>query len=52
MLRDYGRMSVRDVLEPTIFHLAEGHPTLARVSATIAGLAGFFETEWPTSFEA
>jgi len=51
MLRDYGTMSVRDVLEPAIHYAAEGHPTLARVSATIKGLAGFFETEWPTSHE-
>ena len=51
MLRDYGTMTVREVLEPAIFYAAEGHPTLARVSATIEGLAGFFETEWPTSYE-
>lgn len=51
MLRDYGTMSVRDVLEPAIHYAAEGHPTLARVSATIKGLAEFFEAEWPTSYE-
>ncbi|MGF0537447.1 gamma-glutamyltransferase family protein [Agrobacterium sp. ES01] len=49
MLRDYGRMSVRDVLEPAIHYLEHGHPTLPRVSATIKGLADFFEKEWPTS---
>lgn len=49
MLRDYGRMSVRDVLEPAIHYLEKGHPMLPRVSATIKGLAGFFEKEWPTS---
>lgn len=51
MLRDYGTMSVRDVLEPSIFYLENGHPLLARVSASIAGLADFFEREWPTSYE-
>jgi len=51
MLRDYGTMSVRDVLEPAIHYLENGHPLLARVSASIAGLAHFFETEWPTSYE-
>lgn len=51
MLRDYGTMTVRDVLEPAIHYLENGHPLLARVSASIAGLAHFFETEWPTSYE-
>lgn len=51
MLRDYGTMSVREVLEPAIYYLENGHPMLPRVSATIAGLADFFEKEWPTSHE-
>ncbi|EKF60325.1 gamma-glutamyltransferase [Agrobacterium albertimagni AOL15] len=51
MLRDYGTMSVRDVLEPAIHYAEHGHPMLPRVSATIKGLADFFEKEWPTSFE-
>lgn len=49
MLRDYGTMSLRDVLEPAIYYAENGHPMLPRVSATIAGLASFFEKEWPTS---
>lgn len=49
MLRDHGRLPLRDVLEPAIHYARSGHPMLARVSATIAGLAGFFEKEWPTS---
>ncbi|MBY5408646.1 gamma-glutamyltransferase family protein [Rhizobium leguminosarum] len=51
MLRDYGSMSVRDVLEPAIYYAEHGHPMLPRVSATIKGLAAFFEKEWPTSYE-
>jgi gamma-glutamyltranspeptidase/glutathione hydrolase len=51
MLRDYGRLSVRDVLEPVIYYAENGHPMLPRVSATIKGLAEFFEKEWPTSYE-
>jgi gamma-glutamyltranspeptidase/glutathione hydrolase len=51
MLRDYGTMSVRDVLEPAIYYAEHGHPMLARVSATIKGLADFFRKEWPTSYE-
>nr|WP_299506240.1 gamma-glutamyltransferase family protein [uncultured Rhizobium sp.] len=50
MLRDYGTMTVRDVLEPAIHYAEHGHPMLPRVSATIKGLAGFFEKEWPTSY--
>ncbi|NLH82124.1 MAG: gamma-glutamyltransferase family protein [Phyllobacteriaceae bacterium] len=49
MLRDYGTMTVREVLEPAIHYAANGHPVLARVSATIAGLGSFFEEHWPTS---
>ncbi|WP_113094104.1 gamma-glutamyltransferase family protein [Agrobacterium sp. fls2-241-TYG-188a] len=51
MLRDYGSMSVREVLEPAIYYLENGHPMLPRVSASIAGLAEFFEKEWPTSYQ-
>ncbi|WP_439872459.1 gamma-glutamyltransferase family protein [Rhizobium leguminosarum] len=51
MLRDYGTMTVREVLEPAIYYAEQGHPTLPRVSATIKGLAHFFEKEWPTSYE-
>jgi gamma-glutamyltranspeptidase/glutathione hydrolase len=51
MLRDYGTMTVRDVLEPAIHYAEHGHPMLPRVSATIKGLADFFEKEWPTSYE-
>lgn len=51
MLRDYGRLTVRDVLEPAIHYAENGHPILPRVSATIAGLADFYRKEWPTSYE-
>jgi gamma-glutamyltranspeptidase/glutathione hydrolase len=51
MLRDYGTMSVREVLEPAIYYCEHGHPVLPRVSATIKGLAEFFQKEWPTSYE-
>lgn len=50
MLRDYGTMSVRDVLEPAIHYLENGHPLLPRVAATINDLGEFFRKEWPTSY--
>ncbi len=51
MLRDYGRLPLREVLEPAIHYAEAGHPCLPRVADTIAGLAGFFRTAWPTSYE-
>jgi gamma-glutamyltranspeptidase / glutathione hydrolase len=50
MLRDHGTWRLHDVLEPAIHYAKTGHPVLARVSATIAGLGGFFASEWPTSY--
>ena len=49
MLRDHGRLPLRDILEPAIYYARHGHPVLPRVSATIADLADFFREEWPTS---
>ena len=49
MLRDYGSLDLRTVLEPAIHYAAHGHPMLTRVSQTIAEMAEFFRTEWPTS---
>ncbi|RVT81680.1 gamma-glutamyltransferase family protein [Rhodobacteraceae bacterium CCMM004] len=51
ILRDHGRLPLRDILEPAIHYARHGHPVLPRVAATIAGLADFFRDEWPTSFE-
>jgi len=51
LLRDYGTLTVRDVLEPAIHYCTHGHPALPRVAETIKGLAEFFRTEWPTSYE-
>ncbi len=49
LLRDHGRLSLREVLEPAIHYAGAGHPVLSRVCATIAGLAAFFAAEWPSS---
>lgn len=49
MLRDHGRLPLREVLEPAIGYFENGHPMLPRVSDTIAGLRDLFTREWPTS---
>ena len=49
MLRDHGTMDLEEVMQPAIDYARDGHPLLPRVADTISGLAGFFETEWPTS---
>ena len=49
MLRDHGTLPLADVLAPAIYYARHGHPCLPRVAQTIAGLADFFETEWPSS---
>ncbi len=51
MLRDHGTLELRDVLEPAIHYARHGHPVLPRVAHTIAGLADYFRTHWPSSAE-
>ncbi len=50
MLRDYGRLPLRDVITPALHYAEHGHPMLPRVAASIAELSEFFRKEWPTSF--
>jgi gamma-glutamyltranspeptidase/glutathione hydrolase len=42
ILRDFGTMSLRDVLEPAIFYASEGHPLVDRETETIATVADLF----------
>jgi len=49
LLRDHGTMNLRDALQPAIDCARDGHPVLPRVANTIAGLADYFATEWPSS---
>ncbi|QUS36772.1 gamma-glutamyltransferase family protein [Falsirhodobacter algicola] len=49
MLRDYGTMSVAEVLAPAIHYAEHGHPLLPRVADTISGLQDFFAEHWQTS---
>ena len=49
LLRDFGTMRVRDVLEPAIFYAREGHPLVDREVETIAGVEALFRDHWKTS---
>ncbi len=51
MLRDYGRLPLRDVLQPAIHYCSAGHPCLPRVANTLTGLAAFFRENWPSSYD-
>lgn len=49
LLRDYGTMTVRDVLEAAITYAASGFPLVHRAAASILAGAAFFAEEWPSS---
>ncbi len=51
LLRDHGRLPLRDVLAYAIGYAEDGHPVHPRVAATIAAAGGHFERHWPTSAE-
>ena len=49
LLRDYGTLSLAEVLAPAIGYAQNGHPLLERANATIATVAALFREHWPTS---
>src|SRR6202166_2912684 len=49
LLRDYGTMSIADVLKPAIGYARNGYPLLERTNSTIAMVADLFRQYWPTS---
>jgi gamma-glutamyltranspeptidase / glutathione hydrolase len=49
MLRDYGTMTLDDVLAPAIAYARDGHPLAERAAATIAMVDGLFRDHWKTS---
>ncbi|MGY4319986.1 gamma-glutamyltranspeptidase [Bradyrhizobium sp. JR3.5] len=51
LLRDYGTMKLRDVLEPAIAYARDGHPLVERASATIKTVEQLFRKYWLTSAE-
>jgi len=49
VLRDYGTMTLAEVLSPAISYANDGHPLVERANATIAIVADLFRDYWPTS---
>ena len=49
LLRDYGTLSLRDVLTPAIGYAKNGYPLVERICATIDTVKDLFRTHWPTS---
>jgi gamma-glutamyltranspeptidase/glutathione hydrolase len=49
LLRDFGTMRVRDVLEPAIFYAREGHPLVERATETITTVEALFRAHWKSS---
>src|ERR1700761_15608 len=49
LLRDYGTLSLREVLLPAIGYAQNGYPLVERAHATIATVAELFRVHWPTS---
>ncbi len=51
LLRDYGTMTLAEVLTPAIGYAQNGHPLVERAHATIATVEKMFREHWPTSAE-
>jgi gamma-glutamyltranspeptidase / glutathione hydrolase len=49
LLRDYGTMTLAEVLDPAIGYAQNGHPLVERANATIALVQRLFREHWPTS---
>jgi gamma-glutamyltranspeptidase/glutathione hydrolase len=49
LLRDYGTLTPRDVLEPAIHYAAHGYPVVPRITQAVTALEGLFREHWPSS---
>jgi gamma-glutamyltranspeptidase/glutathione hydrolase len=49
LLRDYGTLRLRDVLEPAISYAQNGYPLIERITSTIATVEELFREHWKTS---
>lgn len=51
LLRDYGTMSLEDVLAPAMGYAENGFPLVQRAVQAVAAVEDFFLAEWPSSAE-
>jgi gamma-glutamyltranspeptidase / glutathione hydrolase len=51
LLKDYGTMPLRDVLEPAIVYARDGYVMMPRISAAIGTVEMLFRSAWPSSAE-
>jgi gamma-glutamyltranspeptidase / glutathione hydrolase len=49
LLRDYGTLKPREVLEPAIHYAHHGFPLVPRICQAIVALEGLFGEHWPSS---
>ena len=49
LLRDFGTMTVEEVLTPAIGYAERGFPILPRLTMALMPLIDFFKAEWPSS---
>lgn len=49
LLRDYGTLTLAEVLEPAIGYARNGFPLLYRAAASISAIADHFREHWPES---
>jgi gamma-glutamyltranspeptidase / glutathione hydrolase len=49
LLREFGTMTVEQVLEPAIGYAEKGFPVLPRLTTPLLPLVDFFKAEWPSS---
>ena len=51
LLRDYGTLKLREVLEPAMHYAAHGFPLVPRICQAIVALEQLFREHWPSSAE-
>ena len=49
LLRDYGTLSLREVLEPAMHYAAHGFPLVPRICQAIVAVEKLFREHWPSS---
>ena len=49
LLREYGTMTLEQVLEPAVGYAEKGFPVLPRLTMSLLPLVDFFKVEWPSS---